>query len=89
MKREKRTIVRIVSLVVTMLLLSGWVMPLHSCTETWDGAILHCGDVPESDPSALLFEKYVIIFQHQVLSFPLSQITVYPQFFIRNVPSRH
>jgi hypothetical protein len=79
MKKENRTVLRVVSLVVAMLLFSAWVMPAHACTETKPGATIHCAEVEEFETSALLVQDGAFIFGTQVLSCFLSHSTLIPQ----------
>jgi hypothetical protein len=79
MKRETRTVLRAVSLVVAMLLLSGWVMPAHACTETKHGATIHCAEVDEFETSCLLVQNGAFIVGSQVLSCSLYHLTLIPQ----------
>ncbi len=82
MTRENRTVLRVVSLVVAMLLFSGWVMPAHSCTETKQGAAIHCVEVPEFDTYALLVQDGIFIVGLQVLACSLSHFTLNPQLLV-------
>jgi hypothetical protein len=79
MKRENRTVFRVVSLVVAMLLLSAWVLPAHACTETKHGAAIHCAEVEEFKTSALLVQEGAFIVGPQVLSCSRSHLTLIPQ----------
>jgi hypothetical protein len=72
-------VLRVVSLVVAMLLISGLVMPAHACTETEPGATIHCADVDEFDTTPLLVHDGRLIVGLQVLSFSLSHLALIPQ----------
>jgi hypothetical protein len=82
MARGNRTVIRVVSLVVAMLLFSGWVMPAHSCTETKQGAAIHCVEMPEFDTYALLVQDGIFIVRPQVIACSLSHFTLNPQMLV-------
>lgn len=82
MKRENRTVLRVVSLLVAMLLLSGWVMPAHACTETKYGATTHCAEMDEFEASALLVQDGAFIIGPQVLSGSMYHLTLIPQLLV-------
>ncbi len=85
MKRENRPVLRVVSLVVALLLLSGWVMPAHACTETKHGATIHCAEVDEFDTSALLVQGGAFIVGPQVPSCSLPHLTLMPQLSVSTI----
>ena len=85
MERENRTVLRVVSLVVAMLLLAGWVVPAHACTETKPGATIHCAEVDEFDTSALLVQNGAFIVGPQVLSCSQSHLTLIPQLSVSTI----
>jgi hypothetical protein len=79
MKRENRTVLRVVFWVLAMLLLSVWVMPAHACAETKHGAAIHCAEVEEFETSALLVQEGALIVGPQFQSCSLSHLTLIPQ----------
>jgi hypothetical protein len=73
---------RVISLVVALLLISGWVMPAHSCTETKQGATIHCAELPEFDTYALLVQDGTFIVGLRVLACSPSFLTLNPQLLV-------
>lgn len=81
-KEKNERLLRVVSLVVAMLLLSGWVMPVHYCTETTPGATIHCTEVPEFETYALLVQDVACIGGFQVQVCSLTHPALNPQVLV-------
>jgi hypothetical protein len=82
MRRENHTVVRVVTLLVALVLLSGWVMPAHACTETKHMATMHCAEVDEFETSALLVRDGAFIFWPLIVTGSMSQLTLIPQLLV-------
>jgi hypothetical protein len=85
LERENGTVLRVVSLLVAMLLLAGWVVPVHACTETKPGATIHCAEVDECDTSAVLVQDGAIIIGPQILPCSQSHLTLIPQLSVSTI----
>jgi len=85
MTRKNRTVLRVVSLIVVMLLLSGWAMPEHPCTQMEHKAIIHCDEAPEFDTYALLVQDGAFLDGLRVLACSLSPVTLNPQLLVSTI----
>lgn len=85
MKSKNPTVRRLVSLVVTILIIAAWAMPAHVCSEAKHGATIHCAEVDEFDTSALLVQDGASIVGLQVISCPRSHLALVPQVSVSTI----
>jgi hypothetical protein len=85
MKSKNPIVRRLVSSVVTILIIAAWVMPAHICAEAKHGATIHCAEVDEFDTSALLVQDGAFIVGLQVLSCPRSHCALIPQLSVSTI----